>query len=127
VRHTPPPTPPSAPRSFWDPIEAARGDHGAFRAALQALTRDQLTDMYRTWCRLEREIHVWPEDPARQNEGEIWDAAAWAVQQGEAMYRFVWQDPEARLPIPNEVGRSLVEDILDVYRERFGEELLPEA
>jgi hypothetical protein len=112
---------PRAPRSFWEPIEAAHGDINEFRKHLLTLERDELIKMYRIYKELELELYS-DEHLARleDNEDVIKDTASWVVMQGEEYYNEVYEDPE-KTPSGDMLSPTFSGEIVGVFADRFNE------
>jgi hypothetical protein len=118
------------PEAFWALVRTARGDLGAFRAALERLDRRALIRF--SWAfeeaasRLGAEPFRQHADPAL-SEDAYDDLAEWVVGQGREHYEHVLAHPEA---LPNDVDTRdpalrMRYEAGAVFAERFGDEIPP--
>lgn len=108
---------------FWAIVDGAERNSSRFRAALERLSREDLLEFYRefkTWARELREPPFKNENTNHQEE-LTW----YVVAQGKAAYDAVIAHPET---FPDRIGRDdarhFLGDIVDVYFERFDEEVM---
>jgi hypothetical protein len=112
------------PDEFWAAVGAARQSADRFRTQLKALDKDALAQFCWTWEELANQLSS--ECQARtglpkRSEDTLDDLANWAVALGEDRYRELLEHPE-RLPRSRE-NPGFVDEIIDEYEARFGEEL----
>lgn len=111
---------PLAPRSFWEPVEAARGNIAEFRKFLMTIEKNEMVAMYRIHKQLEQELfsdeHIaYIED----NENVIKETASWVVMQGEQYYNEVYNNPE-KTP-SGELSATFSDEMVGVFSERYNE------
>ena len=109
---------PCAPRSFWEPIEAAHGSITEFRKFLLTLERNEIIELYRIYKQFELELfsdeHI---AHLEDNENVIKETASWVVMQGEKYYNEVYNDPE-KTPSGG-LTTTFSEEIVNVFMERY--------
>ncbi len=108
---------------FWAIIDGAGRDASKLRAALEELSREDLLSFYREYMGFARELR---EPPFKNENTNHQEELTWyVVGQGKAAYDAVIAHPET---FPTKIGRdgarNFVSDIVDVYAERFDEEIM---
>lgn len=112
---------PLAPRSFWQPVEAARGDINEFKKYLMGLSRSQMIDLYKIYMELVLELYSDEHlDRLEDNEDVIKGTASWVVMQGEKYYNEVYAHPE-KTPTGDELHPTFSGEIANVFADRFNE------
>ena len=118
------------PDAFWDLIDLASEDRGAFVAALHSLDRKGLIRF--AWTYEERASRLMQTRYQRHmapglSEDAQDDVARWVVEQGRDRYERVLTYP-AEMPSERESGTPsprVYYDADNVFEERFGEGLPP--
>lgn len=118
--------------AFWQLIDQAKTDPQAAKARIKKMSRVELVAFY--WAshdaaELLREA-LFEDETQLPSEDGVEDAMAWAVAQGEAVYREVLA---GRRLLPNEPGRftdlvgAVVVQYQKTYREKvpYPEDLVP--
>jgi hypothetical protein len=115
------------PDSFWQRIEAARGDPERFRASLADMSRDELKEMYTQYTELAEQLfteaHLARLGP-EATEDTAMDLANWVVMQGKDFYKKVHSDPK-KTPRRRQLhGPSFASMMVREFRKRFGEAIV---
>ncbi len=121
--------PPDPPPWFWHLIDEAKRGPGPFRAALDALSQEQVARAYAYFSDLARIFcctrYVSRMHPDTTEDGSH-DTGFHIVAQGREHFRDVYQHAD-KVPSGPEPGtkaeRMLPGDIIEFYRDKFGEDL----
>ena len=112
---------------FWRTVDAAGRDRERLRAALMAMTKEEVHRFQDIFVEMAVELrgepHTFHVAPGVSEDG-LEDISNWVVSQGRKQYEAVLADPSL-MPAEVEVDDPtiLFPVAFDVYWERFGEDL----
>ena len=107
---------------FWSIIDRAHQYRDAMRPLLEPLAQRDLLMFYRFFMEYGSDLR--DELPEREESDSQEELASWVVAQGKAFYDEVYEHPDTFPEQQGPAGRGFRGMIANVYRDRFGEEVM---
>lgn len=107
---------------FWSVIDKAQRSPDVLRSLLEAMSREEMIELWREYHVLSSALLVPPWVPRRTDFQE--ELTWWVVAQGKAFYDDVHAHPDRFPKEQGPQGRRFTGTIASVYAERFDEEIM---
>jgi hypothetical protein len=107
---------------FWSVIDRAHRSADALRPLLEAMSREEMIELWRDYHMLSSELLQPPWVTRRSDFQE--ELTWWVVAQGKAFYDDVDAHPDKFPKEQGPQGRRFTGTIASVYAERFDEEIM---